>query len=164
VAASLRGRSDPACGAGLRPAVAAAKPVAHPRRREGYIPRMQIEPHLSSGAGPARARRGALAVLALACMALAIGACGSSSTSTSSTGANGTVNTARVAASIEQSILKQRKLASKVTCPASMPAEKGKTFECVAITHSLKPPHTEIKTPFLVTIQSNRGYVTYEGK
>jgi hypothetical protein len=126
---------------------------------------MQIEPHLSSGAGPARARRGALALIALACAALVIGACGSSSTSTSTTGgANGTVDTARVAASIEQSILKERKLASKVTCPASMPAEKGKTFECVAITHSVAPPHNEVKTPFLVTIQSNRGYVTYEGK
>jgi hypothetical protein len=125
---------------------------------------MQIEPHLSSGAGAVRARRGALAVVALACTGLVIGACGSSSSSTTTTGANGTVDTARVAASIEQSILKQRKLASKVTCPASMPAEKGKTFECIAVTHSVTPPHNEIKTPFLVTIQSNRGYVTYEGK
>jgi hypothetical protein len=125
---------------------------------------MQIEPHLSSGTGSARARRGVLAVVALACTALVIGACGSSSSSTSTTGANGTVDTARVAASIEQSILKERKLTSKVTCPAAMPAEKGKTFECVAITHSATPPHNEIKTPFLVTIQSNRGYVTYEGK
>jgi hypothetical protein len=125
---------------------------------------MHIESHLSSGAGPARAPHRALALVALACAALAIGACGSSSSSTSTTGANGTVDTARVAASIEQSILKERKLTSKVTCPASMPAEKGKTFECVAITHSLAPPHNEIKTPFLVTIQSNRGYVTYEGK
>ena len=113
--------------------------------------------------GAVAPRGGVAAVAALACAAL-ISACGSSSSSTSTTGANGTVDTARVAASIEQSILKERKLASKVTCPASMPAEKGKTFECVAITHSVKPPHVEIKTPFLVTIQSNRGYVTYEGK
>jgi hypothetical protein len=104
-----------------------------------------------------------VALAALACAAL-ISACGSSSSSTSATGGTGTVDTARVARSIEESILKERKLTSKVTCPVSMPAEKGKTFECVAVTHSLKPPHAEIKTPFLVTIQSNRGYVTYEGK
>ena len=74
------------------------------------------------------------------------------------------MDTAKVALSIEQAILKQRKLTSKVTCPASVPAEKGKTFECVAVTISVNPPHNEIKTPFVVTIQSNRGYVTYEGK
>jgi hypothetical protein len=127
---------------------------------------MHIEPHPSRRARLSRARRGALAVCALACTTLALGACGSSSSSsTSSTGgAKGTVNTARVARSIEQSILTQRKLHSKVTCPSSIPSEKGKTFECVAITHGLKPPHAEIKTPFLVTVQTNKGYVTYEGK
>jgi len=74
------------------------------------------------------------------------------------------VNTTQVAASIEQSILKERKLKATVVCPASVLAEKGKTFECIATTHETKPPHAAVQTPFIVTIQTNAGYVTYVGK
>jgi hypothetical protein len=109
----------------------------------------------------ARARRGALvAATGLACAAL-MSACGSSSTSSTVTTK---VNTARVAASIEESVLKERNLHVKVVCPTTVPQEVGKTFECTATGHSTKKPFTETKTPFVVTIQNSKGYVTYVGK
>lgn len=108
-----------------------------------------------------RARHAAsVAVTALACAAL-ITACGSSS-STSSGKTN--LNTARVATSIEQSILAQRHLTSKVVCPATVPQEKGTTFECVATTSTTKPPVKVGKTTFVVTITNDKGFVTYRGK
>jgi hypothetical protein len=112
-----------------------------------------------------RVRRGATAsVTALACVAL-ISACGSSSTSsTSTTAAKTNLNTARVAVSIEQSILNERHLHSKVVCPTAVPQETGKTFECIATTTTTKPPIKTITTPFIVTIQNGKGYVTYVGK
>lgn len=82
----------------------------------------------------------------------------------SSTSTPTTVNTAQVARSIEQSILAQRHLPSTVVCPAAVAAEKGKTFECIATTRSTKKPFHPVKTPFVVTIQNNRGGVTYVGK
>jgi hypothetical protein len=94
-------------------------------------------------------------------------ACGSSSTSTSSTGATAAkvhLNTARVARSIEQSILTERHLHSTVVCPAVVVQEAGNTFECTATTRKATRPFTVSKTPFLVTVRSNKGYVTYEGK
>jgi hypothetical protein len=103
-----------------------------------------------------------VAAAALACAAL-LSACGGSS-STSSEPATTTVNTAQVASSIKETVLTKRHLHVTVVCPASVPAEKGKTFECIATGHSTTPPHAVTKTPFLVTIQSNRGYVTYVGK
>jgi hypothetical protein len=75
-----------------------------------------------------------------------------------------TVNTARVKRSIEHSILAQSNIHATVTCPASVPAKKGTSFECTAITHRLTPPHEEIKTAFQVTIQNNKGYITFESK
>src|SRR5438876_12306941 len=109
--------------------------------------------------------RGAIvAITALGCAAL-ISACGSSKSGESSgSGAKANVDTARVALSIEQTILAKRKLHSKVTCPAPMPAVPGNTFECIASVIAAKPPHTVSKTPFVVTIQNLRGYVTYVGK
>jgi len=110
-----------------------------------------------------RLRRGAAAAItALACAAL-VSACGGSS-STSSQPVTTTVNTAQVASSIKETILNKRHLHVTVVCPAAVPAEKGKTFECIATGHSTTPPHAVTKTPFLVTIQNNRGYVTYVGK
>jgi len=106
-------------------------------------------------------RRAVAAVTALAGAAL-ISACGSSSTS--STAAKTNVDTARVAASIEKSVLTERHLHSTVVCPAAVPQETGKTFECIATTKSTKPPFTVSKTPFIVTVQSTKGYVTYVGK
>lgn len=110
-------------------------------------------------------RRGlVVAIAALGCGGL-LSACGSSkSSSETSGGAKGTVDTVKVAASIEQTILEKRHLHSTVVCPAAMPAEVGRTFECIATITSAKAPHTTTKTPFVVTIQSPRGYVTYVGK
>lgn len=94
-------------------------------------------------------------------------ACGSSASSTSSTPGSATkidLNTTRVEHSIEQSILAERHLASTVVCPSAVPQEAGRTFECIASTPSAKKPGTLIKTPFVVTIQNSKGYVTYAGK
>jgi Domain of unknown function (DUF4333) len=98
--------------------------------------------------------------MALAGAAL-LGACGSSSSSSTT---KTRLNTARVATSIEQSILAQRHLHAKVVCPAVVPQEQGRTFECVATTKSTKPPFTVSKTPFVVTIKTDKGFVTYVGK
>lgn len=112
----------------------------------------------------AGARRGAgVAAAALACAAL-LGACGSSKSSTSSTAKKTNLDTARVARSIEHSILVQRNLESKVVCPAVVAQEQGKTFTCIATTRGIKPPHTVGKTPFVVTVTNDKGYVTYAGK
>jgi len=110
--------------------------------------------------GTSRVVGGSLAVLACAG---SLAACGSSnSNSTSSAKTN--LNTARVARSIEQSIIAQRHLHAKVVCPTSVPQEKGRVFECVATTETVKPPVKVGKTPFVVTVQNANGYVTYEGK
>ncbi len=112
----------------------------------------------------ARARRGGVVALAaLACAAL-LGACGSSNSSTTSTKAKIDLNIARVEHSIEASILSQRHLKSTVVCPTVVAQEKGKTFECVATTTAVKKPHGPVKTPFVVTVQTDKGYVTYVGK
>jgi|SRR6266571_9084536 len=110
--------------------------------------------------GVAHLRCGVLLV-ALACTAL-MSACGSSKSSTSRTKTN--LNTARVAQSIEQSIVAQRHLQATVVCPPTVVQEKGKTFECLATIQSAKPPGKVIKTPFVVTVQNASGYVTYVGK
>ncbi len=70
----------------------------------------------------------------------------------------------RVAASIEQSIFSERHLHARVACPAAVPQEQGKTFECIATSRSAKKPFAVTKTPFVVTIQNSKGYVTYRGK
>jgi hypothetical protein len=112
-----------------------------------------------------RIRRGSavalVALVALACASL-ISACGSSHSSTTSSKTN--LNTAQVALSIKQSILTQRHLKAKVLCPAAVAQEKGRTFECIATTRGVKPPFALIKTPFIVTVQSDKGFVTYTGK
>ena len=123
---------------------------------------MHIEPPTPRAARVVRVRRGAIvAVTALACAAL-MSACGSSS-STSST-AKTNLNTARVALAIEQSVLTERHIHAKVVCPAVVPQEQGKIFECVATTRSTKAPFTVTRTPFVVTVQNSKGYVTYQGK
>ena len=118
---------------------------------------------ISSIARAVRAPRGAaVACAALACAAL-LSACGSSS-SPSSTPAKTDLKIANVERSIEQSILSERHLKSTVVCPAVVAQEAGKTFECVATTTAVKAPHGPVKTPFVVTIQNDKGYVTYVGK
>jgi hypothetical protein len=109
----------------------------------------------------ARIRRG-LAAAVLAAAAL-MSACGSKS-STSTAPAKANVDTTKVARSIQQSIFSQRHLRSTVVCPVAVAAAPGKTFECVATTRSPKKPFRAVKTPFLVTVQNNRGGVTYVGK
>ncbi len=91
-------------------------------------------------------------------------ACGSSKSSTSSTAAKTNLNTARVERSIKQSILSERHLTATVVCPATVVQEAGKTFECVATTRTVKKPVKVVKTPFVVTVTSSKGYVTYVGK
>jgi hypothetical protein len=109
-------------------------------------------------------RRGAIVAIAgLSCAAL-LSACGSSKSSTESTSAKTKVDTAKVALSIEQTVLAKRRLHAKVVCPAEVPAVTGATFECIATSTATKPPHAVTKTPFVVTIQNPRGYVTYVGK
>lgn len=110
-----------------------------------------------------RASRGALAAATLLAGASLIGACGSSSSNTTSS-TKTDLDTTRVARSIAQSILAERHLKAKVVCPAVVVQEVGKTFECLATTANPKHPTVTTKTPFLVTIQTTKGYVTYVGK
>jgi hypothetical protein len=124
---------------------------------------MHIEPTTPRRARALGARRAAItAASALACAGLA--ACGSSSSTTTSGGSVPPLNTTRVAKSIEESVLTQRKIHVTVVCPASVPQEKGKVFECIATSKSTKAPFGPVKTPFVVTIQTSKGYVTYVGK
>ena len=110
-----------------------------------------------------RLRRGAsVAITALVCAALA-SACGSSKNSSEGTTPKANVDTPKVALSIEGTILEKRHLKSTVTCPAPMPAVPGNTFECIATLTNPKT-HAVSKAPFVVTIQSARGYVTYVGR
>ena len=126
---------------------------------------MHLEPPTSDTAPVLRVPHVALvAATALACAAL-MSACGSSKgSSESSSGAKTNVDTAKVAASIEQTVLTKRGIHTKVTCPATVAAVPGATFECIATSRATKPPFAVTKTPFLVTIQNARGYVTYVGK
>jgi len=64
---------------------------------------------------------------------------------------------------IEGSILSQRHLKATVVCPAKVVQKPGK-FACIATTYGVKKPRRKIKTPFVVTIHNNKGYVTYVGK
>ena len=124
---------------------------------------MHIKPPTPRTVTLVQARRGAIvAITALACAAL-LGACGGSSSSTSSTTTTN-LDTARVAKSIEASVLTERHLTVKVTCPVAVPQETGRTFVCTATGHSTKSPSTVTTTPFTVTIQNDKGYVTYKGE
>jgi hypothetical protein len=89
-----------------------------------------------------------------------VAACGGSSSSESTT-PKANVDTAKVARAIAGTVLEKRHLKATVTCPAPMPAVPGSTFECIAKITRAKHTGT---SPFLVTIQNNRGYVTYVGK
>ncbi len=105
----------------------------------------------------------AVAGAVVACAAL-ISACGSTAGSASTAQARHTnLDVARVERSIQQSIMSQRHLESKVVCPAKVAQRPGK-FPCIATTFAAKRPHKETKTPFVVTIHNSAGYVTYVGK
>jgi hypothetical protein len=98
-----------------------------------------------------------------ACIGL-ISACGSSKSSSTSTASKTNLDTARVARSIKQSIVTQRHLKAEVSCPPQVIQQQGRTFECVATIHNAKKPSKVVKTPFVVTVQNSKGYVTYVGK
>jgi hypothetical protein len=122
---------------------------------------MQIEPSTQKLARGLGIRRGIIvAVAGLGCAAL-ISACGSSSSESTP---SKPVDTAKVAAAIEQTMLVKRHTHVKVVCPPTETSEPGKTFECIATARSTKPPFVETKTPFVVTIQNRSGYVTYASK
>jgi hypothetical protein len=106
-------------------------------------------------------RRAATIVAAALTCAVSIGACGSSKGSSATTAAD--LDIAHIEHAIERSIMQQRHLKSTVVCPATVPQRPGK-FPCVATTYSVKKPHEKIKTPFVVTVHNDRGYVTYIGK
>ncbi|HEY2283235.1 MAG TPA: hypothetical protein VGH60_06750 [Solirubrobacteraceae bacterium] len=100
-------------------------------------------------------------IVAVAALAAAVflGACGSSSTSSSSssTAAKVNLNMPHVERAIELSILSQRHVHAKVVCPRVVPQEQGHNFTCIATVGKKT-------TPFAVTQQNNRGYVTYQAK
>jgi len=123
---------------------------------------MLSELRLSERALGARPVRRLAAPLVLLIGALPIVGCGSSKSSSTNSKVPVNLNTARVANSIEQSILAQRHLHYHVLCPTKVPQEQGRTFECIASGRNAK--HKLASTPFLVTIQNKRGYVTYVGK
>jgi hypothetical protein len=118
--------------------------------------------HLTRARGVSPRRLVTAAITTLACAAL-VSACGSSSSSSEGTAPKANVDTPKVALSIEQTILTKLHLKSKVVCPAPMPAVPGSTFECIATSTNPKT-HAVTKTPFVVTIQTPRGFVTYVGK
>jgi hypothetical protein len=122
---------------------------------------MHIKPTTPRTVPVVRARHGAIAtVAALACAAL-FSACGSSSPSSTNAAS---LDTQRIALSIEQSVLTERHLHVTVTCPTAVPQEKGQTFVCIATGHTTKKPITVVKTPFKVTVENDKGYVTYKGE
>ena len=115
----------------------------------------------------ARARRGAGAVAVIAPLTTAalLSACGSSGSSTNSTSTTtpkrstptAILNTRHVALAIKQSILAERHIHAKVFCPKVVPQQKGRNFACIATIGTTK-------TPFAVTQQNSRGYVTYRAE
>jgi hypothetical protein len=98
-------------------------------------------------------RHATLALTLLA--AVSLGACGSSSsTPPGNMPGKASLDTHRVALAIEQSILSERHIHAKVTCPAAEPQQKGHDFVCFATTG-------KATTPFAVTQTNNNGWVTY---
>jgi hypothetical protein len=124
---------------------------------------------MSSQVSPSTKRRVKVRPLcslaALGLTGLVLSACGGSSAS-STTGGTTTaaqvpthmLNTKRVGLAIEQSILSERRLHSKVVCPAAVLQEKGRTFTCIATTGSRKKA---VKTVFTVLQTNNLGDVSY---
>jgi hypothetical protein len=108
----------------------------------------------------ASARRGSGAVIAALAAAALISACGSSAPSTHSTTTSFTpkaiLDVHKIVRSIEASILTQRHIHAKVTCPAAIPQQKGRNFACLATARGSRQ-----RTPVAVTQQNNDGYVTY---
>jgi hypothetical protein len=111
---------------------------------------------------PSARRQAVIGTLIVVLTATTISACGSSKNS-QPTKVN--LNIAHVQQSIEQSILSERHLHAKVTCPATVPQVKGDVFTCTATGSVATGKHGKHKAPFntlfTVTVQNNQGYVTY---
>jgi hypothetical protein len=110
----------------------------------------------AAGGVAATGRAIAVTLASVACAGL-IGACGSTTKKTTY------LDVGRVERSIERSILAERNLRSTVECPTRVVQRPGK-FPCIATTFSAKKPGKSVKTPFLVTIHNDKGYVTYVGE
>lgn len=93
---------------------------------------------------------------ALLATALALAGCGGSQAPKS-------LDVARVAKAIEVSIQHQRHLQATVICPPKVLQKPGR-FACVATTLTRGKSHREVKTPFLVTIHNDKGWVSYVGE
>jgi hypothetical protein len=75
------------------------------------------------------------------------------------------VDTVRVARAIEGSILAQRHIHAKVTCPSVVIERQGNTFRCFATTVIGKGKHqTRSRTPFKVIQENGEGEITYVGE
>jgi hypothetical protein len=121
---------------------------------------MHLQAPKSSISRTVGAHRSALVALTAFVCALLMSACGSSGSPSGTVPAKTNLNTPHVAAAIEQSILSQRHVHAKVVCPVAVPQEQGRSFHCIATTFKGKTPTG--KTPFTVTIQNDKGYVTYK--
>jgi hypothetical protein len=118
----------------------------------------------SGGLIPARscqARRGSIAVVAALAATVSMSACGSSSPSSKLTPETPTpiaiLNTHRIELAIKQSIISERHIHAKVTCPSVVPQQKSRNFACIATIGTTK-------TPFAVIQTDNSGHVTYHAK
>jgi hypothetical protein len=68
-----------------------------------------------------------------------------------------TLNTAKVAHAIEASVLAQRHLHARVSCPSGVLQRKGLSFTCTA---HIGSGHA----PFAVTVVDRNGHVRYVGR
>jgi hypothetical protein len=108
------------------------------------------------------AGRPALLVGAALVTAALLGACGGSSSSSSEGKTGKSLDVARVQLSIEESILRERHLHAKVTCPTSIEQRKGNNFTCYATGTVTHGHHTEsFRTPFEVEQVNSLGSVYY---
>ena len=107
--------------------------------------------------------RASVALAVLACAAL-VSACGSSSNTTSGS-TKAKLNIARIQLSIEQSILSERHIHATVVCPAVVAEEVRQDVRMRGHDPRRQASrHAVTKTPFVVTVQNTKGYVTYVGK
>jgi hypothetical protein len=98
-------------------------------------------------------------VLCAVAASFALAGCGGggSSSTTIRTLAAHRMDTKHVAVAIERSILAQRHIHARVTCPSNVPRRAGWHFVCFANTAAGQ-------TPFVVTEVNGAGYVTYVGR
>jgi hypothetical protein len=133
----------------LRCGAAARTRLGPPPSRKAPIAALAIVATLSLG------------VLAASLVKLASNSTPVAKTVTVSTSPNAptqNLDVARVALSIEQTLLAKRHLHSKVSCPSEVPQEAGRTFTCTATIEGGRA------APFRVTEQNDFGSVTFVGE